>query len=149
MTTRVLVTPADRDAWSRFLEGQKLPMTVEVTKGKHRTSRQNRLQRQWMLDFAEQLPEQSAEEWRGYCKLHFGIPILRAASEEYAEVYDAVIRPLQYEQKLKAMMIPIDMPVTSKMTTVQKKAYLGEIQKFAAGRGVELTDPEALKWNTK
>jgi predicted P-loop ATPase/GTPase len=146
MPTRVVETPADRDMLVKFIEGQKLPVTVEITSGKHRTTQQNRLQRQWANDLAEQKPESSAEEWRGYCKLHFGVPILRADNEAFAAVYDEVIRPLPYEAKLKVMMVPIDLPVTSKMTTKQKKSYLDAIQKFAAENGVQLTDPEAMKW---
>lgn len=146
MTTRVLETDADKAMLIRYLEQQKLPLTVEITKGKHRSTQQNRLQRAWMLDLAAQLPELSAEEWRGYAKLHWGVPILRAENEAFAKVYDEVIRPLPYEQKMMVMQIPIDLPVTSKMTTRQKKSYLDQIQKFASERGVELTDPEALKW---
>lgn len=146
MTTRVLETEQDRTMLLRFIEQQALPLTVELTKGKHRTTEQNRLQRQWMNDLAEQKPEQTAEEWRGYCKLHFGVPILRAESEGFAAVYDEVIRPLPYEAKLKTMMVPIDLPVTSKMTTKQKTAYLDAIQKHFSEQGVVLTDPEALRY---
>lgn len=146
MTTRVLETEQDRKLWLRYLEQQKLPLTVEATRGKHRTTHQNRLQRQWMNDLTAQLPEHTAEEWRGYCKLHFGVPILRAESEAFCAVYDEIIRPLPYEAKLRTMMVPIDLPVTSKMTTRQKTAYLDAIQRFAAERGVLLTDPEAAKY---
>ncbi len=146
MSSRVVETEQDRTLLVRFIENHKLPMTVEVTVGKHRTTEQNRLQRQWMIDIAGQLPEFSAEEWRGYCKLHFGVPILRAENEAFCAVYDEVIRPLPYDAKIKIMMVPIDLPVTSKMTTKQKTAYLDQIQKHFSERGVVLTDPEALKY---
>lgn len=146
MTTRVLETEQDRTMLIRYVESQKLPMTVEVTSGKHRTTEQNRLQRQWMIDIAAQLPEHSAEEWRGICKLHFGVPILRAENEAFCTVYDEVIRPLPYEAKVKTMMVPIDLPVTSKMTTRQKTAFLDQIQKHFTELGVVLTDPDALKY---
>lgn len=145
MTSRV-ETEQDRTLLVRFIENHKLPMTVEVTAGKHRTNDQNRLQRQWMNDIASQLPEHSAEEWRGICKLHFGVPILRAENEAFCAVYDEVIRPLPYEAKVKTMMVPIDLPVTSKMTTKQKTAYLDQIQKHFTELGVVLTDPDALKY---
>lgn len=146
MSSRVVETEHDRTLLVRFIENHKLPMTVEVTAGKHRTTEQNRLQRQWMIDIAGQLPEFSTEEWRGYCKLHFGVPILRAENEAFCAVYDEVIRPLPYDAKIKTMMVPIDLPVTSKMTTKQKTAYLDQIQKHFSERGVVLTDPEALKY---
>jgi hypothetical protein len=145
MTTRVLETPNDLAMWVRFLESQSLPLTVEVVKGKHRTTEQNRLQRQWVNDIAAQLPEHPAEYWRGYCKLHFGVPILRAENEEFCAVYDEVIRPLPYEAKIKTMMVPIDLPVTSKMTTKQKTAYLDQIAKHFTEQGVVLTDPDAMQ----
>lgn len=147
MTSRIIETPTDLDMLVRFIENHALPMTVEVTAGKHRTSPQNRLQRQWMIDIAAQKPEATAEEWRGYCKLHFGVPILRAENEAFCAVYDEVIRPLPYEAKIKTMMVPIDLPVTSKMTTRQKTNYLDQIQKHFAGQGVVLTDPEALRYS--
>jgi hypothetical protein len=146
MATRVLETDQDRTMLVRYIEQQALPLTVEVTKGKHRSTSQNRLQRQWMIDIASQLPEQTAEEWRGFCKLHFGVPILRSENEAFCAVYDEVIRPLPYEAKIKTMMVPIDLPVTSKMTTKQKTAYLDQIHKHFAELGVVLTDPEALQW---
>lgn len=149
MGTRVIEDEQSRSMLITFIEQHKLPMTVEVTAGKHRTTRQNRLQRQFAIDFAAQLTEHSAEEWRGYFKLHYGVPILRAENEAFAKVYDEVIRPLPYEQKMLIMQVPVDLPVTSKMTTKQKKSYLDQIQKFAAERGIELTDPEALKWTAK
>jgi hypothetical protein len=145
MTTRVLETSNDLAMWVRFLESQSLPLTVEVVKGKHRTTEQNRLQRQWVNDIAAQLPEHPAEYWRGYCKLHFGVPILRAENEEFCAVYDEVIRPLPYEAKIKTMMVPIDLPVTSKMTTKQKTAYLDQIAKHFTEQGVVLTDPDAMQ----
>jgi len=146
MPTRILETDADRKLLLKYLEHQKLPLTIEITAGKHRTNNQNRLQRQWMLDIAAQLPDLTAEEWRGYCKLHFGVPILRAENEAFAKVYDEYLRPLPYETKLATMRVPIDLPVTSKMTTKQKTAYLDQIQRFFSERGVVLTDPEALQW---
>jgi hypothetical protein len=146
MAARVVETEQDRTLLVKFIENHKLPMTVEVTAGKHRTTEQNRLQRQWMIDIASQLPENSAEEWRGICKLHFGVPILRAENEAFCAVYDEVIRPLPYETKVKTMMVPIDLPVTSKMTAKQKTAYLDQIHKHFSELGVVLTDPDALKY---
>ncbi len=146
MTSRIVEDEQQRDMLVKFIAKHPLPFTAEITPGKHRTSRQNRLQRQWMLDIATQRPDHTAEEWRGICKLEHGVPILRAENEAFAAIYDEVIRPLPYEAKVKVMMIPIDLPVTSQMTTVQKKKYLDSIQRWAAGQGLVLTDPEALKY---
>ena len=142
MTTRIVETEYDRHMLLAFLENKDLPMTVEVTSGKHRTSRQNKLQMLWMNEIAQQKGEESAEWWRGYCKLHHGIPILRAESELFREEYDRVIRPMPYETKIKLMMVPFDFAVTRKMKTSQKTKYLESIYRFFTEQGVQLTSPD-------
>lgn len=146
MTSRVIDSPNSLQTLHKFLDSQKLPFTIEVVSGKHRTTHQNRLQRQWVNDIASQLPEQSAEEWRGYCKLHFGVAILKRDSELFAQEYDKLIKPLPYEAKMKLMQEPFDFGITRRMNTAQKTEYLNEIQRHFAEKGVELTDPEALKY---
>lgn len=143
MTTRVVKTEADIKLLVRYLYAQKRPFTVDITKGAHRTVEQNRLQRLWMNEIAEQLGDMTPEEARGYCKLTIGVPILRADNEGFRERYDAVLKPLGYEQKLQIMMEPLDLPVTRLMTTVQKSTYLDRIVQHFAEQGVRLTQPEA------
>jgi hypothetical protein len=145
MTTRVVSTPFDRQQLVQFLEGQKLPFTVDVTRGKRRSVEQNRLQRLWLNEIAEQLGDRTAEEVRGDCKLTIGVPILRAENEAFREKYDAFVRPLPYEQKLAFMMEPLDFPVTRLMSTEQKTRYLDGIYQRYAGQGLILTDPEKLR----
>lgn len=145
MPTRVVETPADRDMLVKFIEGQKLPVTVDITSGKHRTTKSNRLQRQWMNDIASQLGD-SAEYWRGWCKLHIGISIIKADNEAFAKAYDDEIKPLPYELKMKLMQEPFDFAVTRKMTSAQMALYLDTIQRDFTERGIQLTDPEAMKW---
>ena len=98
MTTRFPETDYDRRMLIRFLEDQPLPVTVSLTKGGKRSLRQNKLQRLWINEIAEQLSDQSPEEVRGYCKLTIGVPILRAENDTFRERYDAIVRPLPYEQ---------------------------------------------------
>lgn len=143
MPSRVIITEADREALHRLLDSQALPFTIELTKGKRRSVEQNRLQRRWLNEIAEQLPDQTAEEWRGYCKLTIGVPILRAENELFCERYDRIIKPHSYEDKLAMMMEPLDFPVTRLMTTKQKTQYLDGIQRHFTRQGVILTDPEA------
>ncbi len=106
--------------------------------GKARTNDQNRLQRLWLSE-AEKQGDQTAEEYRGYCKLHFGIPLMRQQSEEFREKYDRIIRPLDYAQKLELMMEPFDFPVTRLMDTVHKSKYLDQMYQFFVGQGFALT----------
>lgn len=141
MTRRIVETEYERRQAIRFIEGHKLPMTIGIEAIGKRSARQNRLNRQWMLDIAGQMEGWSAEYTRGYCKLHFGIPILRADDEEFCREYDALVRPLPYEHKLKLMMVPFDFGVTRRMTTKQQTAYLDAVHRHFSEQGVALTDP--------
>lgn len=143
MVQRIIETEQDRHMLFRFLEGQKLPMTVDIKAGGRRTVRQNRLQRQWMNEIAMQT-DMTPEEARGYCKLHFGVPILREEDEEFRKKYDRVVKPLDYETKLMLMQEPFDFPVTRLMSIQQKTRYLDTVHAFFSGRGIELTDPGGL-----
>ena len=145
---RICETEHDRKMLIRFIEGKKLPFTASLADGKHRTTLQNRLQRQWMNDIAEQEGE-TAEYWRGYCKLVHGVPILRNENDAFAMEYDAVIKPLPYEAKLRLMQVPFDFGITRLMTTKQKTAYLDAIHREFSERGVILTNPEDLKFGTR
>lgn len=110
--------------------------------GKQRTLKQNNLQRLWLGEAAKQ-GDQTAEEYRAYCKLHFGVPIMRQQSEVFREKYDRIIKPLDYEQKLELMMVPFDFPVTRLMDTANEGKYLDKVYQFFTGIGFVLTDPES------
>lgn len=123
------------------METHKLPCMVEVHNGKPRTVLQNRLQRKWMTEIAEQLGDRTPEEVRAYCKLTIGVPILREENETFRVKYDQIVRPLPYEQKLAIMSEPLDMPVTRLMSTKQKHAYLDAIFQHFSEKGIVLTIP--------
>lgn len=142
MTSRVLKTGADRDDFITLLQSYKLPCTVNLTKGQKRSVEQNRLQRLWLREATEQLGEYTIEGYRAFCKLHFGVPILRGEDDQFRAEYDRLIRPLMYEDKLKLMQVPLDMPVTRRMATGQKKRYLDDVYQHFTSLGVQLTNPE-------
>ncbi len=144
MPARFIETEADRKMLLKFIEQQKLPCTVTITKGGKRTLKQNRLQRLWMTEIAEQMADQTPEEVRGFCKLTIGVPILRAENDAFRERYDAIVRPLPYEQKLALMMEPIDLPITRIMSTKQFTAYLDGVHRWFSEKGIALTDPGDL-----
>lgn len=146
MARRIIESEYERRMLLKFIEGQKLPLTVTVQAVGKRSVQQNRLNRQWMLDIEAQLDGWTAEYARGYCKLYFGIPILRNEDEEFCREYDAVIRPLPYEAKLKLMMVPFDFGVTRKMTVKQQTAYLDAIHQHFSEQGVVLTNPDDLRF---
>lgn len=148
MTTnnRIVDSEDARKALSRFITGKKLPFTVSIADGKHRTTDQNRLQRLWVMEISAQLGDQTPEEVRGYCKLAFGVPILREENDAFCASYDQIIKPLPYPMKLKLMMEPFDFGVTRIMTTRQKTNYLDAIHRHFSEMGLILTNPEDLKY---
>jgi hypothetical protein len=83
--------------------------------------------------------EDDAKGWKRYCKLHHGIPILRAEDEEFKYIYDNSIRKMSYEQKLMAMDF---LPVTSLMNTEQLSKYLESVQADFIKRGLSLEFPD-------
>lgn len=109
-----------RELWHsrRYLE-------INVKEGKGRSVEQNAVLHGWFGQVARELREDDARGVKRFCKLHFGVPILRAEDEEFRAGYDQVIRPLAYEHKLVAMDI---LPVTSRMTTIQLERCMTDIQ---------------------
>lgn len=118
------------------------PLDVLIKKAsKSRTLAQNRTQHQWFRD-AEAQGDMKAWEYRAYCKLHFGVPILRRDSSDYRAKYDEYLKHLPYEHKLGLMVEPFDFPVTSAMTVPQHSEFLDAVREHLSGLGFELTDPE-------
>lgn len=144
MTQRFVETEHDRTMLLRFIEGQPLPLTVTLSKGGKRSLKQNRLSRLWLNEIAEQLGDRTPEDVRAYCKLTIGVPILRAENDAFRERYDAIVKPLPYEQKLALMMEPLDFPVSRLMSTKQATAYLDGIHRHFSEKGIVLTDPGDL-----
>lgn len=143
MTTIIVKTEADKADMIRVLKNRKPPFTMSITKGVKRTNEQNRLQRKWLSEAAEQ-GDHTAEEYRAYCKLHIGVPILRLENDFFRERYDEIIKPLPYETKLAMMAEPFDFPVTRLMSTKQKKHYLDAMYIHFRGLGFILTDPDNI-----
>lgn len=139
MGHRIIESPSDLDALDRFLGNLKLPFTVEWVQGRDRSGEQNRLQFLWAREAAEQLGDRTPEEQRNDWKLRFGVPIMREDSPEFREVYDRLIKPLTYEQKLKAMDL---IQVTSLMKVPQMVRFLDMIERECAENGIRLTDPD-------
>jgi len=144
MTLRVVESEQGRESLIRLIEGHKLPITVNITKGVNRSLAQNRLQHMWHNEASDQLQEYSPSQYKGICKLTLGVPILRAEDEEFRHVYDKLIMPMEYEDKCEIMSMAGAFDVSKKMTTKQHKDYLDAIYVYYTGLGVSLTDPETL-----
>lgn len=124
---------------------KELFVTIELCdKDKARTLAQNALQRKWLAD-AQAQGDQTAEEYRAFCKLTIGVPILRSENAEFKAKYDEIVKPLSYEQKLAIMAEPLDLPVTRLMTKRQKMAYLNQMYEYLTGEcGFRLSEPMEL-----
>lgn len=144
MNTRVITDAAGIDKLAAFLSARRLPVTVTIAAGAGRRPLQNRLAQRWFTDISRQLGDQTHEEVRAFCKLRFGVPILRAENEAFRVSYDRTVKPLDYEQKLEAIKA-FDFPISRLMTVSQMSAFMDEIQKYFIPMGIKLTDPEELK----
>ena len=142
VTSRNVQTIAERDMLAKFIASKEPPFHCTVSDGRRRSIEQNRLQRKWVQEIAEQRGDESAEYYRGYCKLRFGVPIMRRDDDTFREKYDRIIKGLPYETKIELMMEPMDFPVTRMMNVKQKSEYLDAINRHFAEQGVVLTQPE-------
>ena len=146
MVTRVVRCADDVAKVARLIEARgSYPQTVTITKGASRSAAQNRLAQRWFTDISRQLEDRTHEDVRAYCKLHFGVPILRAQNAAFQQSYDVTMLGNKYEQKLEAVKA-FDLPVTRLMTTKQMTEFMDEMQRDWIGKGFHLTDPEALKY---
>jgi hypothetical protein len=111
-------------------------LRVNVKTGKDRSLDQNAISHCWYEQVSRELREDTTLGVKRYCKLHFGVPILRAEDAEFRAFYDVAIKMhLTYEEKLQAMDL---VPVTSRMSVKQLSQYLEVMQAHYAGRGVAL-----------
>lgn len=108
---------------------------VKVEERDPRSIDQNSLSHQWYSELAMLLPENDAQGWRRYCKLHHAVPLARAELEDFRKFYDAGLKGLAYEQKLEAMDF---VPVTSLFGKAQFTKYLDAVRADFAKRGVYL-----------
>jgi hypothetical protein len=92
---------------------------------------QNALSHVWYEQLAQELKEDTALGWKAYCKLHHGVPILRAEEPDFREFYDGAVKWMPYERKLEAMKF---LPVTSLMNKQQLSQYLEAVKNDFAGR---------------
>lgn len=139
MVQRIIKNPDDLGLLKVYLEGRKLPLTIDIQDGRDRSSEQNRLSQKWYAEIADQTGE-DREDVRARCKLEIGVPIMREASDKFKATYDRVIRPLAYEDKL-ALIRDTDMPVTRLMKVSDMTHYMDLVFQRHAEFGIVLTVP--------
>jgi hypothetical protein len=139
MTQRIIKTADDLKKLIAFLKARKHPFTIEITDGRDRSAEQNRLSQKWYAEIADQTGE-DREEVRARCKLEIGVPIMRAASDQFRATYDRLVRPLDHEDKI-ALIRDTDMPVTRLMKVKDMTRYMDLVFQRHAEFGIVLTVP--------
>lgn len=94
----------------------------------------------WALykQIADQLDDQNTLDVTRHCKLHYGVPILRAGSLIFRDLYDRVVKPHDHETKLAIMDW---LPVSSKMDKSQCTEYIDTIIREYSKQGLSLVHP--------
>ena len=130
-TFTVNTEDARRDA-IHDIASREMPFTIYIEAGLKRSNNQERTHRMWMKELAAQ-GDMEAEEYRGFNKLWFGVRLMKYQSERWAETYDRIVKPLDYQQKLQLMMEPISYPLTSRMKVKTFTQYLNDVYQYWTG----------------
>lgn len=124
---------------------EKKYVVVSLRPGKDRTLDQNALWFSMYQRIAQMTEIGDVEDARRYCKLHFGVPIMRAADADFREGWNRLFLHLEYEQKLElmgpcALFGPDGFPVTRLFNRAQGIAYTDQIVAEFGARGVVFDD---------
>ncbi len=126
----------------RELFGKSKFIKLNAKTSKARSLNQNDLSHAWYSQMAREIKDDDELGHKCYCKLHHGVPILRAEDEDFRAFYDSALKSLSYEKKLQAMKY---LPVTSLMTKKQLNEYLEDVRMDYLDRGVVLEYPEVTE----
>ena len=143
MAYRICRTEDDVVHWHRFLSGLTLPITVTSKAGADRTRDQNALLWKWNGEIAAQAGDRTAQDVHSENKLIHGVAI-RKTEDEFRDIYDRLIRPLEYAEKIALMGPPIDLPVTRDMGVRQMSQFMDAVYADWTERGYVLTLPPPL-----
>ena len=110
---------------------------VDITiHGEKRSGPQNNMQYAWYSEIAK-FEQQTAREIRGFCKLEFGIPILR--DEPSFDKYWCKYWESRYTYEELLFLLGGEMvSVTRLFNKAQETRYLNDIQFFYANKGLIL-----------
>lgn len=147
MTRLTLYTPAQRAEAHQAIVNAPDGAVVTIKEEGSQSDKQRNLSFRWYADLAKQKEGWTATDARAYCKLHFGIALLRETEPDYRDQWDSMFRDtLSYEQKLALMVEPHDYPVTRLLGVKGMIEYLDRVQRGMAEKGYWLSDPSALKY---
>ncbi|GLS27756.1 hypothetical protein [Marinibactrum halimedae] len=110
--------------------------------GADRSLDQNALSHIWYGQIDKALSQPTGSS-RRYCKLHFGVPLMRGECEKFRVAYDTVLKHRDYPEKLQIMDF---FTVTSLMSREQMTRYMATIQQhFASEHGITLESKGEFK----
>ena len=120
-------------------------VVVSYRPGKDRTLDQNALWFAMYQRIAEMTQIGDVEDARRYCKLHYGVPIMRKADQDFRHAWDVSFLMLTYETKLElmgpcALFGPDGFPVTRLFNRAQGIVYTDKIVAEWSERGVVFDD---------
>ncbi len=120
-------------------------VVVSLRPGKDRTLDQNALWFALYQRIAQMTQIGEVEDARRYCKLHFGVPIMRAEDADFRQGWNEMCLDLPYERKLHmmgpcAMFGPDGFPVTRLFNRAQGIAYTDRIVDEFTAKGVFFGD---------
>lgn len=120
-------------------------VVVSMRPGKDRTLDQNALWFALYQRISDQMGMDDVEDARRYCKLHFGVPIMRKADADFREGWNRLLLNQPYEIKLRlmgacAMFGPDGFPVTRLFNRAQGIAYTEAIVAEFSEKGVVFDD---------
>lgn len=136
---RTINTERNRETLLVLLKKKQLPFTCDIEDGRKRSIEQNKTAHMWYREIAEQMEDRHWREVKAYCKLHFGVPILRLR-DEFRKEYDLILKPLNYETKLR-LLGPLEFPITSRMKVDEMKDYMDQVVFHFEDEGIQLTIP--------
>jgi hypothetical protein len=124
---------------------EKKFVVVSMRPGKDRTLDQNALWFAMYERIAKSTEMGDIEDVRRYCKLHLGVPIMRAGCAEFRTGWAESFIHLDYDVKLRlmgpcAMFGPDGFPVTRLFDRAQGCHYTDRIVEEFAARGVHFAD---------
>lgn len=127
------------------LSQAKLPVTLSWIEGETRSSRMNRLLHLWFKEIAQHQGGTTPGKVKAECNLAYGVPIKRRDDPEWFAAFDYIFQSLNYASKLAALE-RLDIPVTRSMKVKQLLEYMDALEGDYRPQGVNLTDPEMLKY---
>lgn len=139
MTQRIIKNADDLALFKVYLDGRKLPLTIDVHDGRDRSGEQNRLSQKWYSEISDQTGE-DREDVRARCKLKFGLPILMESSEGFRDLCRRRIKPLDHAERIE-LVRDFDIPITRLMNVTQMSQYMDDVFRAHVEFGIVLTVP--------